>query len=83
MDGLPIPRLSNSLISEASVYLAGGLVECIVYSILFEITTLGPKFALTRFLINNPGIKIIATILTKIVPQDEINEIYKNAQESI
>ena len=51
--------------------------------ILFEITSLGPKFALTRFLINIPGIIIIATILSKIVPQDEINEIYKNAQESI
>lgn len=45
--------------------------------ILFEITSLGPKFALTRFLINIPGIIIIATILSKIVPQDEINEIYK------
>ena len=51
--------------------------------ILFEITSLGPKFALTRFLINIPGIIIIATILSKIVPQDEINEIYKKAQESI
>lgn len=51
--------------------------------ILFEITSLGPKFALTRFLINIPGIILIATILSKIVPQDEINEIYKKAQESI
>ena len=50
---------------------------------LFEVTSLGPKFALTRFLINIPGIILIATILSKIVPQDEINEIYKKAQESI
>ena len=49
--------------------------------ILFEVASLGPKFAITRLLIDIPGIIIIAAILSKLVSKDEINEIYKNAEK--
>lgn len=47
---------------------------------LFEVTALGIKFAVTRLLIDIPGIIVIAVILAKIVSKDEVNKIYKNAE---
>jgi uncharacterized membrane protein YraQ (UPF0718 family) len=47
---------------------------------LFEMASLGPKFALTRLLIDIPGIIIIAFILSKIISKNEIEKIYKNAE---
>ena len=51
--------------------------------LLFEISSLGVKFALTRLLVDVPGIIIIAFLLSKIVSKDEVNRIYKNAETEI
>jgi len=47
---------------------------------LFELSSLGTKFAITRLLIDIPGIIIIAYILLRFVTKEEINELYKNAE---
>ena len=47
---------------------------------LFELTALGPVFAITRLLVNIPGIIIIAFILRKIIGEDEQYQIYQNAE---
>ncbi|MDI3481874.1 MAG: hypothetical protein PWQ97_1529 [Tepidanaerobacteraceae bacterium] len=47
---------------------------------LFEMSALGARFAITRLLVDIPGIIIIAYILTSFVTKDEINEIYKKAE---
>ncbi len=47
---------------------------------LFEVSSLGPKFAFTRLLINIPGIIIIALILKRFVTKYERKEIYLNAE---
>lgn len=49
--------------------------------LLFEATALGTKFAVTRLLIDLPGIIIIALILTKLVTQEETMAIYQNAEK--
>jgi uncharacterized membrane protein YraQ (UPF0718 family) len=48
--------------------------------ILFEASSLGMKFALTRLLVDIPGIIIIAIILSKIISKDEIEKLYENAE---
>ena len=47
---------------------------------LFEMASLGPKFAVTRLLVDIPGIIIIAYILSNIVSKEELDEIYKKAE---
>ena len=47
---------------------------------LFEIASLGIKFAVTRLLIDIPGIIMIAYALSKLVSKKEIDELYKNAE---
>lgn len=49
--------------------------------ILFEIASMGSKFALTRFLVNIPGILVIAYIVNKSLSEKEINMIYEKAGE--
>ena len=49
--------------------------------LLFEISALGKTFALTRLLIDIPGIIIIAYILAAFISKDEIKKIYKNAEK--
>ncbi len=49
--------------------------------ILFEIASLGSKFALTRFLVNIVGILVIAYIVNKSLNESEIEAIYKTASE--
>jgi len=49
--------------------------------ILFEIASLGTKFAITRLLIDIPGIIIIAFILSKMISNDEVKELYRNAEK--
>ncbi len=49
--------------------------------LLFEMSALGNAFALTRFLIDIPGIIIIAYILATFVSKDEIKKIYKNVEK--
>lgn len=48
--------------------------------ILFEIANLGLKFALTRLLIDIPGIIIMAFLISKIIPKKEIDRIYKDIE---
>lgn len=47
---------------------------------LFEIASLGAKFAVTRLLVDIPGIILIAYILSKIVPSTEVKAIYEKAE---
>lgn len=47
---------------------------------LFEMSSLGTKFALTRLAVDIPGIIIIAFALSKLVSADEIKKLYENAQ---
>ncbi|NLI92556.1 MAG: permease [Peptococcaceae bacterium] len=47
---------------------------------LFEVAALGTQFAVTRLLIDIPGIIIIAVILAKLVSKNEIKKIYQNAE---
>jgi len=48
---------------------------------LFEMASLGKTFAITRLIINIPGIIIIAYILKKLLSKEEIEKIYQNAIE--
>jgi uncharacterized membrane protein YraQ (UPF0718 family) len=48
---------------------------------LFEMAALGTKFAVTRLLIDIPGIIVIAFILTRLIPKKYVEEIYKNAEK--
>ncbi len=47
--------------------------------ILFEVAALGGKFALTRLMVNIPGIIIIAFIIAKLIPENEVKAIYDRA----
>jgi uncharacterized membrane protein YraQ (UPF0718 family) len=47
---------------------------------LFEMSSLGTKFAVTRLLIDIPGILIIAFVLAKLIPKNEVEKLYKNAE---
>ncbi|KNZ43537.1 permease [Acetobacterium bakii] len=47
---------------------------------LFEVTSLGMKFAVIRLLIDIPGIIIIAFILSAVMTKDEVKKIYDNAE---
>lgn len=49
--------------------------------LLFEIASMGSKFALTRLLINIPGILLIAYIVNKSLSEKDIEEIYEKASE--
>jgi len=47
---------------------------------LFEIGSLGARFAITRLLIDIPGIIIIAYIINRLLSKKEIDAIYENAK---
>jgi len=47
---------------------------------LFEMSALGAPFAVTRLLVDIPGIIIIAYALQAVISKDEINKIYKKAE---
>lgn len=49
--------------------------------LLFEIAALGNKFAITRLLIDIPGIIIITFIISKLVSKKEIDKLYEKAKE--
>lgn len=49
--------------------------------ILFEFASMGSKFALTRFLVNIPGILFIAYVVNKSLNEQEIEKIYETASE--
>lgn len=48
--------------------------------LLFEMSALGSKFALTRLLIDIPGIIIIAYLLSGFISKKEVEEMYKKAE---
>lgn len=47
---------------------------------LFELSALGSTFAVTRLLVDIPGIIIIAYILAVLIPRGERDNLYKNAE---
>ncbi|MGF7060687.1 uncharacterized membrane protein YraQ (UPF0718 family) [Brassicibacter mesophilus] len=47
---------------------------------LFELSALGSRFAVTRLLVDIPGIIIIAYILCAIIDKEDIKRIYENAE---
>ena len=49
--------------------------------LLFEMSALGLKFALVRLLVDIPGIIIIAMILVRMVPKDQVAAIYEKAMK--
>lgn len=50
---------------------------------LFELSSLGAKFTFTRLLVNIPGIIIISYVINKVLHENKINEIYKQAIKMI
>ncbi len=49
--------------------------------LLFELSAMGPQFTLTRFLVNIPGIFLIAYIVNKSLSKEEIKLMYEGASE--
>lgn len=49
-------------------------------TLLFELSSLGTKFTLTRLFVDIPGVILLAFLLAKLIPQKEVQEIYKNAE---
>lgn len=49
--------------------------------VLFEFQSLGARFALTRLLVDIPGIIIIAVLLSNLVSGEDINKIYENVEK--
>jgi len=47
---------------------------------VFEMSALGTAFAVTRLLVDIPGIIIIAYALAALIPKEEIKALYKNAE---
>ena len=47
---------------------------------LFEVASMGRVFAVTRLLINLPGIIIIALVLEKWLGKDEVKSVYEKAE---
>ncbi len=47
---------------------------------LFELSALGAPFAVTRLLVNIPGLIIIAYTLSTFVSKEEVEKIYENAE---
>ncbi|MDF2859337.1 MAG: permease [Neobacillus sp.] len=47
---------------------------------LFEMAALGSRFAISRLLIDIPGIIVIAFILSKMVSKKDVEELYENAK---
>ncbi|HKM07278.1 MAG TPA: permease [Sphaerochaeta sp.] len=47
---------------------------------LFEVASLGPVFAITRLLVDIPGIIIIAYLLSALMPKAEIKAIYERSE---
>lgn len=48
--------------------------------LLFEISSLGVRFALTRLLIDIPGIVMIAHILSLVTPRHAVEELYRRSE---
>ncbi len=49
---------------------------------LFELSSLGAKFALTRLAVDIPGIIIIAYIISRFVSKSDVKKLYENAEKT-
>jgi uncharacterized membrane protein YraQ (UPF0718 family) len=49
--------------------------------LLFEISSLGTKFALTRLLVNIPGIILISFLLEALLSKEQKDELYQKAEQ--
>jgi hypothetical protein len=49
---------------------------------LFEMSSMGAPFAVTRLLVNIPGIMIMAWILNLITPEAEIEKLYERMEKA-
>jgi len=47
---------------------------------LFEMGSLGARFALTRLAVNIPGIILMAHLLEILMPKDYVQRLYKAAE---
>ncbi len=47
---------------------------------MFELSSLGPKFALTRIALNIPIVVFIAFAMNKVLPRNEVEKIYEAAK---
>ncbi|MDK2821728.1 MAG: hypothetical protein PWP31_1693 [Clostridia bacterium] len=47
---------------------------------LFELSALGARFAVTRLLVDIPGIILIAYILSSLISKEQVMQIYQNAE---
>jgi uncharacterized membrane protein YraQ (UPF0718 family) len=47
---------------------------------MFETASLGLKFSLTRLIVDIPGIFVIAFALSKLIRKEEVEKLYKNAE---
>ena len=48
---------------------------------LFELESLGTKFAITRLFVDIPGIILMSYLLTKVISGKEVEEIYNNSEQ--
>ncbi len=48
--------------------------------LLFEISALGARFAITRLLVDIPGIILISYLLSSLMKAEEVSRIYENAE---
>lgn len=48
--------------------------------VLFEITSLGPKFTFTRLFLDLTGIIIISNVIAKLVPKKELDRLYEQVE---
>jgi len=48
---------------------------------MFEITSLGPRFAITRLIVDIVGIMIIAYVIQKMLSKKDIEAIYEKAEQ--
>lgn len=48
---------------------------------LFEMASLGTRFAVTRLLVNIPGIILIAYVLSRLISKEEVESVYQNAEK--
>lgn len=51
--------------------------------LLFEIASLGPRFAITRLLVDVPGIIVIAAVLSTLTPRAEVQRLYDGAKDLV
>ena len=51
-----------------------------ISTFLFELTALGYKFTFARFFINLPGIILMGYIIERLLSNDEVENLYLNAQ---